>query len=200
MCRPTSNGNESGTLKRIDFAGNEQLTYPTEQLGGAGQFSGRYLESPDGTQLVLGTANHGNEILPRSNNSLVVLSNDGNIVRTLPAPMARAVCFTREVVDPDGDPHPLPRASAARQTNCGKCLSTAGHRPRSPRLTRASIANPGFEDDSDNGIAWQDLPSGTFLPPIETCGTLVPLPLDCGRTHHTGDRSRTCRPTCLWPA
>jgi TolB protein len=74
-----SNGNESGTLKRIDFAGNEQLTYPTEQLGGAGQFSGRYLESPDGTQLVLGTANHGNEIVPRSDNSLVVLSNDGNI-------------------------------------------------------------------------------------------------------------------------
>ena len=33
------NGNEPGTLKRIDMAGNVQFLYPTEDLGGAGQFS-----------------------------------------------------------------------------------------------------------------------------------------------------------------
>ena len=53
------NGNEPGTLKRVDLNGNPQMTYPTEQLGGAGQFGGGYLASPDGTQLVLGTANLG---------------------------------------------------------------------------------------------------------------------------------------------
>ena len=30
------NGAEPGTLKRVDLQGNLQLTYPTEQLGGAG--------------------------------------------------------------------------------------------------------------------------------------------------------------------
>ena len=50
------NGDEPGTLKRIDMSGNEQFVYPTKDLGGARQFSGHYIESPDGTQLVLGTA------------------------------------------------------------------------------------------------------------------------------------------------
>ena len=47
------NGNVPGTLKRLDLAGNPQLTFPTDQLGG--EFSGEYVQSPDGTQLVLGT-------------------------------------------------------------------------------------------------------------------------------------------------
>ncbi len=74
------------------MAGNEQFVYPTKDLGGAGQFSGDYIESPDGTQLVLGTANLGNEIVPRTDNSLVVMANGGSIVRTLPAPMPKAMC------------------------------------------------------------------------------------------------------------
>ena len=85
-------GNEPGTLTRIDLAGNHQASYPTEDLGGAGQFSGRYLQSPDGSQLVLGTANLGNELVPRSDDSLVVLDSEGKIIRTLPTPMADAKC------------------------------------------------------------------------------------------------------------
>lgn len=54
-----------------------------------GQFGGDYLESPDGTQLVLGTANLGNEVVPRSDNSLVVMDNAGSIIRTLPVPMRK---------------------------------------------------------------------------------------------------------------
>jgi TolB protein len=164
-----SNGNEPGTLKRIDFAGNEQLTYPTEQLGGAGQFSGRYLESPDGTQLVLGTANHGNEIVPRSDNSLVVLSNDGNIVRTLPAPMAQAECSPVRWWTP-----------TVILTHCTRERSSANQLWQVPLDGGAPTAltavnsgqqhDPGFEDDSDNGIAWQ-LPSGTFLQSAGACGT-----------------------------
>ena len=86
------NGNEPGTLKRIDLQGHPQFTYPTDDLGGAGQFSGDYAESPDGTQLVLGTANLGNQVVARSDNSLVVMSNDGKVIRTLPTPMAKAMC------------------------------------------------------------------------------------------------------------
>lgn len=70
------NGNEPGTLTRIDF-GNVQMKYPADDLGGAGQFSGRYLASPDGTQLVMGTANLGNELVPRSEDSLVVVEDHG---------------------------------------------------------------------------------------------------------------------------
>src|SRR5882757_5432180 len=86
------NGDKPGTLKRIDMAGNEQFVYSTKDLGGAGQFSGDYLESPDGTQLVLGTANLGNEVVARSDNSLVVMGNDGSIIRTLRTPMPKAMC------------------------------------------------------------------------------------------------------------
>jgi hypothetical protein len=85
-------GDEPARLKRTDLTGNEQISYPTETLGGAGRFSGDHLESHDGTQLVLGTANLGNDFVPRSDNSLVVMSDEGNIIRTLPVPMPEAKC------------------------------------------------------------------------------------------------------------
>ena len=50
------------------------------------------LARSDGTQLVLGTANLGNQVVARSDNSLVVMSNDGKVIRTLPTPMAKAMC------------------------------------------------------------------------------------------------------------
>src|SRR4051812_17269940 len=76
--------NTPGTLKRIDLAGNEQQSYPTDELGGAGHFSGGYLQSLDGTQLVLGTANLESDGITNSANSLVVMGDDGRIIRTLP--------------------------------------------------------------------------------------------------------------------
>jgi hypothetical protein len=82
------NGDVPATLKRIDPTGKAQLTYPTDQLGGAGQFSGSYLESLDGTQLVLGTADLGNDAVSTSDNSLVVMGNDGKVIRTLRSPQA----------------------------------------------------------------------------------------------------------------
>ena len=41
---------------------------------------------------MLGTANLGNEIVPRKDNSLVVLGNDGTVIRKLPVPMATTMC------------------------------------------------------------------------------------------------------------
>jgi hypothetical protein len=160
------NGNEPGTLKRIDLAGNEQMSYPTEQLGGAGQFSGRYLESPDGTQLVLGTANLGNELVPRSDNSLVVMGNDGNIVQTLPSPMPKAECWPVRWW--------TPTVILAHCMSSGSQLWEVPLDGRTPTALTAVNSgqgdDPGFGNDLGDGIAWE-LPSGTFLQSAGACGT-----------------------------
>jgi hypothetical protein len=164
-----SNGNEPGTLKRTDFAGSVQLTYPTEQLGGAGQFSGRYLASPDGTQLVLGTANYGNEVVPRSDNSLVVMGNDGNIVRTLPTPMPNADCAPVRWWAPT-----VVLASCSAEHGSGSQLWTVPTDGGAPTALTAVNSgqgdDPGFGNDLGAGIAWE-LPSGTFLQSPGACGT-----------------------------
>jgi TolB protein len=157
------NGNQPGTLIRTDLAGNEQVSYPTEDLGGAGQFSGRYLASPDGTQLVLGTANLGNELVPRSDDSLVVLGNDGSIVRTLPTPMPNADC------------------SPVRWWAAGVVLAACSAEHGTARQlwevpidgaapTALTAVSTGEGSDLGSGVAWQ-LPSGTFLQSIGACGT-----------------------------
>lgn len=163
-----SNGDEPGTLKRIDTEGNTQLAYPTEQLGGAGQFSGRYLQSPDGTQLVLGTANHGNEVVPRSDNSLVVMDNDGKILRTLPAPMPNAKCAPMRWWTPTVIlAHCSVNSSSANQL---WQVPLDGAAPTAlTAVNNGQMDEPGFEDDLDNGIAWQ-LPTGTFLQSAGACG------------------------------
>lgn len=162
------NGNQPGSLKRIDTAGNEQLTYPTDDLGGAGQFSGDYLESPDGTQLVLGTANLGNKVVPRSDNSLVIVGNDGTIIRTLPVPMAKAYC--------------APMKWWAPTTVLAHCTTEGGSGEqlwevpldggKATALTAVNTLDdePGFVGDYGNRTAFQ-LPSGIFLPTAGACGT-----------------------------
>jgi len=163
------NGNRPGTLKRVDLTGSEQLTYPTDRLGGAGQFSGGYLESPDGTQLVLGTANLGNEVLPRKDNSLVVIGNDGTILRTLPAPMPNALCRPVRWWTP-----------TVMLTHCTKEGSSASQLWEVPldggSPTALTAVNSGQQDDPgfagiDDGIAWK-LPSGTYLESAGACGTM----------------------------
>ena len=153
------NGDKPGTLKRIGLNGNEQMTYPTEQLGGAGQFTGNHLESPDGTQLVLGT-----------DHRLVVMRNDGTIVRTLAAPMPDGECravrwWTESVV----------------LTHCAKEASSASQLWKVPLDGSAPTAltalnsgqgdNPGFKGDLGDGAAWQ-LPGGIFLQSAGACGTM----------------------------
>ncbi len=163
------NGNEPGTLKRIELSGNEQLSYPTDQLGGAGQFSGSYLESLDGTQLVLGTANLGNEVVPRSDNSLVVMSNDGKIVRTLPSPMPKAQCspvrwWTSTVI--------LANCTAERSSasQLWEVPLDGGTPTALTAVNSGQEDDPGFGGDIGDGVAWQ-LPSGTFLQSAGACGT-----------------------------
>jgi len=163
------NGNEPGTLTRIDFEGNVQQSYPTEDLGGAGQFGGRYLASPDGTQLVLATANLGNELVPRSDDSLVVMSNDGQIVRTMPTPMPNADCAPMRWWAPT-----VVLASCSAEHGSGSQLWTVPIDGRAPTALTAVNSgqgdDPGFGNDLGAGIAWE-LPSGTFLQSPGACGT-----------------------------
>ena len=162
------NGDEPGTLERIDLTGAEQKSYPTDQLGGAGQFSGRYLQSPDGTQLVLGTANLGSEVVPRSDNSLVVMSDDGEILRTLQSPMSKAQCSPVRWW-----------TSTVLLTNCEGELGSQlwevpldGGTPTALTAVNSGLEDdPGFGGDIGDTVAWQ-LPSGTFLQSTGACGTI----------------------------
>lgn len=157
-----------GTLHRVDLSGADLQSYPTDQLGGAGHFSGSYLQSPDGTQLVLGTANVATDGFTKADNSLVVMGNDGNIIRTLPSPMANAEC--------------TPVRWWASTVVLANCQSDAGQQlwkipveggPPSA-LTAVNSGqgdDPGFGGDYGDWIAYQ-LPSGTFLQSTGACGSI----------------------------
>jgi TolB protein len=163
------NGHTPGTLKRIDFAGHVQMDYPTAQLGGAGQFSGRYLPSPDGTQLVLGTANLGNELVPRSDNSLVIVGNDGAIIHTIPTPMANADCAPVRWSTPTVF---LADCSAERGTasQLWKVPVDGGAPTALTAVNSGQGDDPAFGADIGDANAWE-LPSGTFVQSEGACGT-----------------------------
>ncbi|HTI77382.1 MAG TPA: hypothetical protein VL634_20455 [Mycobacterium sp.] len=155
-----STTNEPGTLKRLDLAGNEQQSYPTE-LGEAGKFGGDYLESLDGTQLVLATHD-------QDENTMVVTGTDGKIVRTLRTPMQKAHCS------------PVRWWSAS--VVLANCRNDAGGQLWEVPLdggtpTALTAVNSGQEDDPGFGgdigddVAYQ-LPSGTFLQSAGACGTM----------------------------
>jgi hypothetical protein len=163
-----NDGSKPGTLKRIDLTGNEQQSYPTDQLGGAGPFSGRFLQSPEGTQLVLGTANLGNDVVPRSDNSLVVMSNDGKITRTLPSPMPKAQCspsrwWTSTVI--------LAHCTNDAGSQLWKMPVDGGTPTALTAVNSGQEDDPGFGGDIDDWVAYQ-LPSGTFLQSTGACGTI----------------------------
>ena len=150
------------------MAGNEQFVYPTKDLGGAGQFSGNYIESPDGTQLVLGTANLGNEIVPRTDNSLVVMANDGSIVRVLPAPMPKAMCSPVKWWAPD-----VILTHCDGEKGAGEQLWEVplnGGKPTALTAVNTHDNAPGFQGNYGNWTAFQAAGS-TFLPTAGACGT-----------------------------
>jgi TolB protein len=166
-----NNGDVPGTLKRVDLAGNPQLTFPTDQLGG--EFGGEYVQSPDGTQLVLGTVKPGN--VPgnpayKSPAGLVLVRNDGTVVRRLASPMPDASCSpgrwwsATEIL-----------ANCSAADNAGSQLWEVpldGGAPTAlTALNTGQEDDPGFGGDIGDRIAWQ-LPSGTFLQSAGACGTM----------------------------
>jgi hypothetical protein len=164
--RPTGQGivlstfvgpQQGWTLERVDLSGARQLTFPTDQLGPAGTYNGGYLESPDGTQLVLGAAN-----------GLVVMGNDGAIARRLqmpgPLPDCRPVrWWTAAVVLARCDP------GAASSTSQLWRVPVSGGAPTALTAVNTGQADSGFGNDLGDTDAWQ-VPAGTFLQSEAGCG------------------------------
>jgi hypothetical protein len=157
-------------LERVDLSGAKQLTFPTD-LGAAGKFSGRYLASPDGTQLVLGAAN-----------GLAVVDNDGVVSRQLPMPVPLTGCspvrwWTSTVILAFcGD------TSHSTGVQCGTTSRSPGSQLWQVPLdggapTALTALNTGQRDDPRFGQdlsdtdAWQ-LPSGTYLHSDGACGSM----------------------------
>ena len=149
------------TLKRVDLAGNPQLTYPTDKLGSP--FNGAYLSTPDGTRLVLGTAS-----------GLVMMGNDGTVGATLSIPGQTDCMPTRWW---DGN---------VGTTVLAKCDGTGGSRlwlvPIGGGAPTALTA-PNNQKGSDYGDvdAWQ-LPAGTFVQALGACGVIYLAKLNADGT------------------
>jgi hypothetical protein len=163
----STSDNGTDRLKRIDLAGNPQFTYPTDQLGSASPFGGDYLESPDGTQLVLSTANRGNQQAPTRNNSLLVMGNDGAVIRELPSPMPGGQCdpvrwWTPAVI--------LAHCTADSGSQLWR-IPLDGAGPTALTAVNSGHDDPGFNGDYGDSDAWQ-LPSGTFLQSAGACGSI----------------------------
>ena len=163
-CRPTSTA-MSLERNRIDLTGNQQLTYPTDQLGGAGQFSSDYLESPDG--FTAGTR-HGQ---PGKRGGVQVRQQSGGdgqrwIGHSKTALTdAEGPVLTGEWWSSTAIRHLRGLLGQPALAN----LWPAGHRP-SHRSQLRPGAYSGFGPDLGDTDAWQ-LPSGTFLQSLGACGS-----------------------------
>ncbi|WP_244168253.1 hypothetical protein [Mycobacterium paraffinicum] len=138
-------------LVRVDLAGNPQLTYPTDRLASA--FDGRYLSTPDGTQLVLGTAS-----------GLAVMGNDGTVGKELAATA--------------GSCSPVRWWDAGAKTVLANC-TVANQRARlwlvpidgsAATALTAATTDPASYDNGDIS-AWQ-LPGGTYVQYAGGCGAI----------------------------
>jgi hypothetical protein len=158
---------EPATLRRTDLSGHPKMSYPTDQLGAAGQFNGGYLESRDGTQLILGTGTLFEEPA-RSDNHLVVMSNDGKIIRTLPAPMPKARCSPEKWWSPRVI---LTHCQSRAGSQLWKVPLDGGAATALTAVNSGQEDDPGFGRDISDGDAWQ-LPSGTFLQSAGACGSM----------------------------
>lgn len=140
------NASEPESLERVDLAGNHQLTYPIEQ-----HVQG-FLSTPDGTQLVLGTAS-----------GLTLMGNDGTPGSALPL-TGQKDCTPMRWWDTD---------SKVALTRCGNSKGSQlwlvpidGGTP-----TALTAPNDGHGPDYGDLNAWR-LPAGTFLQAAGACGVV----------------------------
>jgi TolB protein len=107
--------------------------------------------------------------VPRSDDSLVVMSNDGEIIRTLPTPMPNADCapmrwWTPTVVLADCS------AERGSGSQLWKVPIDGGAPTALTEVNSGQGDDPGFGASIGEGIAWE-LPNGTFLQSAGACGT-----------------------------
>ena len=151
-----------GTLERVDLAGKPQFTYPTDKL--ENPFNGRYLSTPDGTRIVLGTKS-----------GLALMGNDGTVGATLPVP-GQADCNPVRWWDETPGTTVLADCggSDSRYTSSLWRVPIDGGAP-----TALTAPNNGQNGGRDNGDvnAWQ-LPAGTFVQALGGCGVIYLAKLD----------------------
>lgn len=151
----TGDSDHPGKLERVDLSGRPQLTYPTDKL--ASTFSGRYLSTPDGTRLVLGTQA-----------GLALMGNDGTVGPALSVPG-------------QSDCDPVRWWDAPATTVLAKCTSSDSWYTSSlwrvpldgSTPTAVTSPNNGQNQGRDLGDvnAWQ-LPAGTFVQALGACGLI----------------------------
>ena len=155
-------GNGPATLKRVDLAGKQQLAYPTDKLGSA--YNGKYLPTPDGTQLVLGTAT-----------GLVLVGNDGAVGRRLPSPLPGAECspvrwWTPTALLASCTARPAdPYTTSAVPTQLWQVPLNGGTPTAITAVNPSDGSDPLWGGDFGDSNAWQ-LPSGTYLQSSRSCG------------------------------
>lgn len=148
---------EKSTWRRVDLNGAEQLRYPTD-LGAAGTFTGSFLPSSDGTQLVAS-----------GDKGMVMVGDDGVVGRMLPVPDTITKCrpvrwWTPSVV----------LADCTDVASKGDQLWTVpvdGGEPAALTAPNTGQEESGFGRDLHDADAWQ-LPGGVYLQSLGACGTV----------------------------
>jgi hypothetical protein len=161
----TTTGTTS-VLQRLSADGTMQLAYPT-QFPPLGAFNGSSRESPDGTQIAMGTNSGG----------IALVDNAGHIERNLPVPGAD-VCVPERwwPASPSPSPSPSPSASPSPSEVLASCygitsgfsalwlLPTSGAPP-----SALTVPPPAGSQDAGDQDAWQ-VGTNTYLQDEGACG------------------------------
>jgi hypothetical protein len=139
------------TLDRVDLAGNHQLTYPTDKLGGP--FNGNFLSTRDGMRLVLGTSA-----------GLALMGNDGEPGPSLPIP-GQINCIPLRWWDESSLATILAACDAPGFTSRLWLVPIDG----SPATALTAVNDGQKGPDLRDVSAWQ-LPAGTFVQAEGACG------------------------------
>jgi len=140
------------SLERVDLAGNHQLTYPIQQYGD--KLNPRFLSTPDGTRLVLGTESGG----------LAVMGNDGTATKTLPV-IPQGSCTPTRWWDADSTVVVAGCHGSDYAESQLWLVPVDGGKPTP--LTQPIDGQSG--EILGVGSAWK-LPNGTFLQAYGACG------------------------------
>jgi TolB protein len=148
-------GSGPATLERVDLAGNHQLTYPQDLHG--------YLSTPDGTQLVVGTAS-----------GLAFMGNDGVAGKAVPI-AGHKDCAPMRWWDKD---------STIALTRCGDSAGSQLWLVPIDGGTPAALTAP---NDGHNGPDYGDLnawqvPAGTYVQAAGACGVIYLAKLNADGT------------------
>jgi hypothetical protein len=152
---------QASTLERVDLSGAKQLSFP-DDFGAAGKFNGAFLQTPDGAQLVLGT-----------DHALVVVGNDGRIVRQLPPPGPLTDCspirwWAAKVILANCVHGRQARGAYPDYSSQLWQIPLTGQAPTALTAVNTNQEDSGFGGDLGDGDAWR-LPNGTFLQSAGGC-------------------------------